>query len=175
MSADPRRTRGLVPAAASLVVAGATAVAIAIPAGHVRVAVSLVGAGLLTLAFAIGTRSERVAAVATIPVLSAAVLHIRMADESVALWALGVGCGWYVATELAWESMTRSIECRFEPAVARRRAEEIVSVVAVTLVIATAALSASSLAPPRTVVLEVAVTGLVLAAGASAIRRLTRT
>lgn len=173
MTGDPRRTRGLVPGVAALVAGGATAATIVVPAEHLRATASLVAGGLLMLGFSIGTRSERVAALAVVPVLSAAVVHIRLADESVALWALGVGCGWYLATELAWESISRQVDCRFEPAVTRRRAEEIVSVVAIALVAATTALAASSLAPRRTVLLEAVLIVLVLAGGSSAVRRLT--
>ena len=173
MSADPRRTRGLVPAAAAAGLAAATATAIVAPAEHPRLAASLVGLGLVTLALAVVARSERFTALASAPILGAAVVHTQFADEAVALWALGVGCGWYVTSELAWESIGRRAACRFEAITVRHRAQEIVTVVAVSLLVATITLAASNLAPSRTVLGEALVIVVVLAGGATAVRRLT--
>lgn len=172
MSRDERRTRGLFPAAASAVVAGATAAAIAEPAEHARLAASLVGIGLVVLALAVLVRSDRGVALASLPMLGAAVVHIQFADETIALWALGVGCGWYLATELAWEAINRRPVCRFEPVATRHRAQEIVSVVAISCLVATIALAASNLAPRRTVLGEVVVIVVVLAGAAAGVRRL---
>ena len=173
MKGDPRRTRGLAPAAAALAMATATATAIVVPAEHVRLALPLVALGLLVLTLAVVTRSDRLVALASVPVFSAAVVHLQFSDDPAALWALGVGCGWYVATELAWEAITRRIECRFETGTVRRRAQEVVAVVAISCLIATVSLAASNLAPDRTVLLEALVIVMVIGGGATAIRRLT--
>lgn len=173
MSADLRRAPGVAPGVAAIVMGGATSTAIALPAEYPRLAAYLAGAGLLALALGVVGRSERLTAWACVPVLSAAVGHILLSDDAGALWALGVGCGWYLAMELAWESISRRAACRFEPETQRDRTRELLSVIAVSSVLATVALWASTTAPTRTVPTEALVTVGVLFALGATVRRLT--
>ena len=173
MTDDPTRTRGRALGAAALTVATSTATAIVVPAEHPRMVLPLVGLALLLLTVAVVTRSDRLIAVATVPLLAAAVIHVQFSDEAVALWALGVGCGWYLATELGWEAIARRVACRFEPDIARRRAQDVVTVLAISCLIATVSLAASNLAPRRTVLVEALLIVMVIGGGATALRRLT--
>ena len=133
---------------------------------------ALGGLALYFISLAIGFRHG--VGFAAVPLLTAAAFSEEVA---VAIdWGrpLIIGCMWYVATELAWESITRRAGIDAAPAVARQRQREVATVVIVTIVLGLGAAAVATLAPARTLLLRAVVIVLVAAALGAALTRLNR-
>ncbi len=119
--------------------------------------------------------SERLVAVAAVPVLFSAVLSVEV-DTGIDLGrALIIGCLWYVSTELAWESIGWRSDTVHAPAIATQRTQEVATVVIVTIAIGLAAVGLASVAPSRTLLLRALAVGAVVAGLGIALYQLNRT
>lgn len=134
--------------------------------------------GFVGLAFyivAIAFGSERLAGVASIPILAGALLGV---DPDLGLpWsrALIIGCLWFGALEAGWTSIEFRHEARSTAAVARQRIQEAATVVMLAVLVGAGGVALSAIAPTRTLLVRASVIAAVLAAMAGALRHLQTT
>lgn len=156
---------GRAQALAAVVIAGSACwVTVATTTRFPDSAARFVGIGLVIFVMAVVTGSRFAVGGAILIGLIGAVIEIGTVPVQRWERSLIVACLWYVAAELAWDSMERR-DGRIRPmTVAHERLREIGTVVVVSLVATVAAVSLFSAAPPRTlVVLAITVGGLALA------------
>lgn len=159
--------------AAAIIVATVAVVLAVVSADDLGVIVfqfSTVAMLLFVVGILAGT--ERGVAAASLPFLAGAALGLDRAGED---WgrALVVGLLWYLGSELAWSSIERRADVEWTPAVGRRRAREVITVIVTAAAIGLAAIALAETAPTRTLVVKGlvvlgVVVGLVAAARALA-------
>lgn len=174
--AQPMVRLGRLQALAAVVVAGSAGwVTVATTTRFTDSAARFVGIGLVVFVVAVIGGSRFAVGGAILVALIGAVIEIGTVPVQRWERSLMIACLWYVAAELAWDSMERRDGRIRPPAVAFERAQEIGTVVVVSLVATIVAVSLLGAAPPRTlVVLAVTVGGVALAL-IGATRRLTAT
>ncbi len=153
------------------------AIATAVLAGWVTVATTtqftdsttrFVGFGLVIFALALILGSRFAIGGAVLVALVGAVIEIGTVPVQRWERSLAIACLWYLAAELAWDSMERRDGRQRSVAVDLERVRELATVIVATLVVTVVAAALVDAAPPRTlVVLAVTVgvmaTGLVVA------------
>lgn len=148
----------------ALALAALTAVLIAnlsVTAGWL--ATRLAVGGVLILGFALLVGSTSFVGLATVPILAGATVGLDRPEGHAWGQTLVLGLLWYVATELAWGSIEQRDATVRSPAVDQLRIREVATVVAVTVVVGSAAAGLAALAPVRTVVVRILAIVAVLA------------
>ncbi|NNC80805.1 MAG: hypothetical protein HKN94_11725 [Acidimicrobiales bacterium] len=110
-----------------------------------RLAVAAFVCFILTLAYG----SARFVGLSSIPMLSAA-LAASSSNDPAWVPAIVIGCLWYAAVELAWESIDRRSRGTPSVAVSQQRLNEVATVATLALAVTAAALTFASAAPQRT-------------------------
>ncbi len=118
-------------------------------------AVFLLGAG-------IAVQSEKLVAFATGPAIVGLLLGILDSDDVVWGSSLLAGCLWYLATEAALSSIELGDGLAVSASVVHRRSFEVASVVSLAAVIGVVSLAGASLAPDRSVLVQVLLLAFVL-------------
>ena len=176
MNRQPALNEGFLPAVAALLVATAVVIIVALSAvslGPVVVRLEILAVIVLALGIAFGV--ERVVALATAPALGGAMLAMAASEDL--LWgrSLVIGCLWYLAVEMALASVEQRNGTERTPAVSRRRIYEVAMVVAIAAAVGAGGLLVASIAPARTLVIQVLVSLALLAALLGAVRHLINT
>lgn len=131
---------------------------------------ALLGVGVLLVALVFGSR--RLVAIATLPILAAALIVSAAGDEPAWIRSIVLGTLWYLTAELAWEGIERRDGVQRSDAFNSRRLDEVTTVVALTLAVTTIGASLAFLAPARSVfAMGLIFVGLLIALG-SATRRI---
>jgi hypothetical protein len=133
----------------------------------------LVLAGLALYVLSVGMGLQRGIGCAAVPVLTAAVFSEDVTGGIDWGRPLIIGCMWYVASELGWESIERS-DIVASRAVGSQRQREVATVVIVTIAIGLLAAGAATFAPTRTLLLRAFAVVAVVAALGAALNRLNR-
>jgi len=128
------------------------AIVVSSTGGQSAIAARLAISGLVLVALALAVGSPVLVGGSTLPMLGAALVASGSASQPTWVRSIVLGCLWYVAAELAWESIERreGVECT--PAFNDRRVNEIANVVVLALCATTAGFAMSSFAPTRSVV-----------------------
>lgn len=161
-------------ALAALIMAAVVAAVIALSAPAdtpVAGRLAIVGVGVVAVALGIG--SARMVGFATLPVLAGALLASAAVDGIAWVQSIVLGCLWYIAVELAWDSIERRDGAQRSPALNQRRVHEVVTVVTVSLAVTIPGFVASDLAPQRTLLVQAPLVVGLLTAMVLAIRQLT--
>jgi len=148
----------------ALVLAALTAALIAglsVTAGWL--AVRLAVGGVIILAMAILLGSTSLVGLATAPILAGATIGLDRPEGHAWGQTLVIGLLWYVTAELAWGSIEQRDATARSAAVVQLRIREIATVVAVTVVVGSAAAGLATLAPIRTVLVRILAVIAVLA------------
>lgn len=132
-------------------------------------------AGLLFFGLGLIVGSERLVGFAAAPILAVAVFGTDGSPEIDLGRSLIIGCGWYIATELAWESIAWRSDAVRSRAIAAQRTREVATVLIVAIVVGLTAIGLTSLAPSRTLLLRAFAVGSVVASLAVAMVQLNRT
>jgi hypothetical protein len=132
-------------------------------------------AGVVLFAIALAVGSARLVGVASLPVLGSALFASATADSPAWVRSIVVGCLWYVAVELAWDSIERRKGVKRSPALELRRINEVSSIVVISLGVTVTAYAASSLDAPRTLIGQAVIVVALLAALVFAIRHVVAT
>jgi hypothetical protein len=156
-------------------VAGATALLAAVTAPVFAEGVAWLQVAAVA-AFGVGVvvGSDRAVGVAVAPGLGGALLATIGQDSVAAGRSILVGCGWFLATELALESIERRDPLVWSRAVGRHRIREVATVVAAAAGFGGAGVLATAFAPDRTFVIRAALIVSVLTAVTIALRAGTR-
>ena len=160
---------------AGLVVATLIATIIAAPNwadNETAARMAIVGVVLFALALAIG--SSRVIGATSFPVLGSAFI-VSATSETMWVQSIVVGCLWYIAVELAWESVDRRTWARRSTSLGLRRVNEVATVVVVSLAVTVTAFAGSSLDAARTLPRQAFIVIALLVALGFAIRRIVAT
>lgn len=154
----------------ALVLAALAAVLIAnlsVTAGWLAIRLAVGGVIALTLGLAFG--STALVGLATVPVLAGATVGLDRPEGHAWGQTLVIGLLWYVTAELAWASIEERDATVRSSAVKQLRVREVATVVAVTVVVGSAAAGLATIAPIRTVLVRflavVAVLACVIAVG----------
>lgn len=172
----PMMRLGRVQALVAIVAAGAAGwVTVATTTRFTDSAARFVVIGLVVFAVAVAGGSRFAVGGAILIALIGAVIEIGTVSSQRWERSLIIACLWYVAAELAWDSMERRDARVRSLAVAVDRVREIGTVMVTSLVVTIGAVSLVGAAPPRSLVVLVAtVVGLAIAL-ISATRRLSAT
>ncbi len=139
----------------AVLLAVVTAVALAATATEATTAVTpLVTAGVCLLVVFLVVGSSRWVGVASVPMMGAIVLESGFSDDPSWTRSILIGCLWFVTMEASWEAIERRSAGRHTRAANDRRVQEIVTVVAVALVMGLVAVAATAVAPVRSVLLQ---------------------
>lgn len=161
--------------AAAVLLAVSTAVAISATATVATSAVTqLVAAGVILLVVFLLVGSSRWVGVASGPMLGAIVLEAGFADGPSWTRSILIGCLWFVTMEVSWEAIERRSRARHTRVATERRVQEVVTVVAVALVLGLVAVAATPVAPVRSVLLQAVVLGGLLTAFVALVRTAAR-
>ncbi len=119
---------------------------------------------------ALALGSSRIVGLSSCGVLGSALIASAMVQESTWVESVFVGCAWYVAVELAWDSVERRDDALRSGQFNIRRVQEVSSIVAICLVLAAIAFAATALGPSRTLAsramfILIAISGLAAAIG----------
>ena len=147
--------RGHGRALGAIVLAAATASMIVVPTWTdevIAARLAILGLTLIVVALALG--SNRLIGLASIPMLGSAAIASAVADDPDWIRTIAVGCLWYVAVELAWDSVEQREDGARGRSLDRRRINELATVVTVALVIAIVGASASGFSRPRTLLVQ---------------------
>lgn len=120
--------------------------------------------GVLLFIAALGIGSARVVGAASLPVLGSALIASATADTTSWTQSIVVGVGWYVAVELAWDSIERRGGTQRSNELDLRRIQEVSSVVMLSLAMTVTAFVISGIGIERSLVTQVLVIGSVIAA-----------
>ena len=138
-------------------------------------AAQLAGAGLAVMAFSVVLGWSAGIGLASLPLLSGAVIEHATVSTQDWFRATVIGCLWYCTAELAWDSIERRDGHQRTRAVNIRRLQEVASVVGATVVLALVSLILIGQAPDRTLWIQVLTLGMAVAALIAAGRHLTAT
>ncbi len=141
----------------------------ALPSIVLRLA--LVGAVLTFAALAIG--SEALLALATAPILGAAVMAVDSSSGPNWGRSLLIGSLWFVTVELGWYAIQRRDRGRLPIEVTVQRVREVATVVTVTLAAGIVAVGAATFSPPRSLVVRATLAAALIAGLAAVLRQLT--
>ncbi len=136
----------------ALVVAGTFAVVIATSSSVQSQSagrMAIVGIALLALALVIG--SPRLAGLATLPALGAALFASAHTTDTAWIRSIVLGLLWYVAVELAWDAIAHRDGVARPRALVNRRIEEVTTIVISTIALGMTGLLLAGAAPMRTV------------------------
>ena len=163
-------------AVAAVVLAAATAAVIAAPtSARADFGGRLAMVGVVAFVIALAVGSARAVGLATVPVLGSALIATSGADDPDWVRSIVVGCLWYVAVELAWDSIERRDGGERTSALVHRRVHEVATVVTLSLIVTISGFLASGVAPPRTLLTQgPIVVGLLAAIGLTS-RHLVKT
>jgi len=114
-----------------------------------RLAVGALVFFILMLAYG----STRFVGLSSVPMLAAA-LSTSSSSNPAWVFAIVIGCLWYAAIELAWESIDRRSRGVPSETVSQRRLNEVATVATLALAVTAAALAAASVAPQRTLLYQ---------------------
>ncbi|MGH1492894.1 MAG: hypothetical protein ACRBK7_26450 [Acidimicrobiales bacterium] len=132
--------------------------------------------GVVVFVAGVVVGSERLAALASIPMLVGALLGSDIDLGLVWGRSLIIGCLWYAALEAGWGSIEhRRIGGSSGGAVARRRSQEVAQIVVIAIVVGVAGVALTSVAPTRTLLVRGSVIATVLLGMAIALRHLRAT
>ena len=160
---------GRLQAAAAVVLAAVTAAVIAGVSTRADFAGRLAIVGVVFFAIALALGSARFVGIATVPVLGSAMVAAGGADDPAWVRSIVVGCLWYLAVELAWDSIERRDGGERSSALVHRRVHEVATVVTLSLVVTIAGFAASGVAPQRMLLTQgPIVVGLIAALGLAA-------
>lgn len=134
---------------------------------------ALAGFALFVIALAFG--SARFVGMASLPVLGSALFASTTADSPAWVRSIVVGCLWYVAVELAWDSIERRKGVRRSRALELRRINEVSSIAVISLGVTVTAYAGSSLDAPRTLIGQAVIVVSLLAALIFTIRHVETT
>ncbi len=169
-----RLNNGAIQALMALLVAAASAATIAAPdwtADNVAGRFALSGVVLFAIGLALG--SARLVGVAALPVLGSALFSSATGESPAWVRSIVVGCLWYLAVELAWDSIERRNGVKRSSDLELRRINEVAVVVVISLGVTVSAYAASSLDAPRTLIGQAAILTALFAALLLVIRQLT--
>lgn len=129
---------------------------------------SILSFAIFCVALALG--SSRIVGLTSFGVLGSALIASALSESSTWIESIFIGCLWYVAVELAWDSIDRRDGAVRSVSYNMRRVQELSSVVVVCLGVAWIAFAATELGPSRTLVgrgvfLVLALAGLWVALG----------
>lgn len=126
--------------------------------------------GVVMFVIALGLGSGRLVTATSLPILGAGLVSLIGEVDPAWVRAMAVGVLWYVAAELAWESIERRDGAGRTRAHTARRIDEVTTVVMVALAVSSVAIALSAtVAPVRTIVISAFVlVGLALAMSAAA-------
>ena len=165
---------GAAQAVAALVLATATATLIAVVSwSEVNGASRSALVGLLTFGVALVLGSGRVVGASSLPMLGGALLWVAASDQRVWVASMVVGLLWYVALELAWDSIERRRGGTRTSAMSDRRIQEVSTVVALSLVASIGAFTLSGAGPERSALVEATIVAGLLVVLAATSRHLT--
>ncbi len=119
--------------------------------------------GVIILAIALTLGSTAFVGLATAPILAGAAIGLDRPEGHAWGQTLVIGLLWYVAAELAWGSIEQRDPTTRSAAVDQLRIREVATVVAVTVVVGSAAAGLAALAPIRTVLVRILAVAAVLA------------
>ena len=143
---------GSTQALAAISVAVLTAALIAIPTWDQNPSTgrfAFLGVLVFCLALAIG--SSRTVGVASLPILSSAFITSATSAQTEWIQSIVVGCLWYLAVELAWESIGRRTSAQRSVAASLRRINEVSTVVVVALALTVVAFAGATFDATRTI------------------------
>lgn len=135
----------------------------------------LVVAGVVLFAMALAFGSARIVGATSFLVLGSALAGSATADNPAWVQSIIVGCLWYVAVELAWDSIERRDGAERAMTLDLRRLNEITTIVVAALAVTVSAYAASSLETPRTFFRQAVLIVALIAALGIAIRHLVAT
>lgn len=122
-------------------------------------------ASILFFAIALMLGSRGMVGATTVPILASALFSTAGLDETAWIRAAAVGVLWFVAAELAWDSIERRDGLRRTRAYTSKRVDETTTVVLVSLGVSGAVFLLADRAPLRTVfVIGIALTAVAWAA-----------
>lgn len=150
--------------AAILVASAIAAIVITASWGQSQTPGRLAIAGVVLFMVTLGLGSSRLVMVTSVPILGSAIATVVGDPDPAWVRGLVIGVLWYVAAELAWDSIERRDAVRRTGAVNDRRINEISTVVGLTLLLTVAAIVLSGRAPLRTIfVLGLAIVAVAMA------------
>lgn len=141
----------------------------ALPSIVLRLAI--VAAVLTVGALVIG--SEVLLALATAPVLGAAVAAVDASAGPTWGRSLLIGCLWFVAVELGWYAIQRRGRDMVPVEVTVQRIREVATVVTVTLAVGVVAVGAATFSPPRSLLVRALLAATLVGGLAAVLRQLT--
>jgi len=106
-------------------------------------------AAVVLFALALAAGSARLVGLTTLVMATSALAATQSSDPAWVRTTV-IGCIWYMAVELAWESIGRRHHRGRNEAVTMRRINEVATVVTIALIVAAGAFVLSSNAPQRT-------------------------
>jgi hypothetical protein len=127
--------------------------------------------GAIVFAIGVVAGSSRLVAMATAPVLGAALSVSAAADDPAWTRSILIGCLWYVAVELAWDAIERRSDIDRIGSPGRVRIHEVATVLSLSIAVTTVASLLANNAPERTLALQGALIVSMLAALGLAINR----
>lgn len=134
---------------------------LAVTAGWLVARLAVGGVVILVIALTLG--STALVGLATAPILAAAAVGLDRPEGHAWGQTLVIGLLWYVTAELAWGSIDQRDATARSAAVDQLRIREVATVVAVTVVVGSAAAGLATLAPIRTVLVRILAVVAVLA------------
>lgn len=134
---------------------------------------AIVGAVVFVIALALG--SARIVGATSLPVLGSALASSAGAGDPAWVRSILLGCLWYVAVELAWDSIERRDGARRGTALDLRRTNELAAIVVISLAVTVSAYAASSFDVPRTLARQFLLIVAVIAALVLTIRHVVAT
>ena len=172
---SPRFHHGLAQAFASIIVAGIVATTISVSSRSDPIAPRLAILSFVVFCLALAVGSSRIVGLASFGVLGSALIASALTETSTWVESIVLGCLWYVAVELAWDSISRRDGAVRSVAYNLRRVQALSSVVVLCLGVAWIAFAATALGPSRTLLGRAAFLLAALGALAFAIRHITAT
>lgn len=172
---NPRFHRGLAQGFTSILAAAAVIATISASSWSDPIAprLSILSFAIFCVALTVG--SSRIVGLTSLGVLGSALIASALAETSTWVESIFIGCLWYVAVELAWDSIDRRDGAVRSVAYNLRRVQELSSVVVICLGVTWIAFALTALGPSRTLVGRGVLLLLALAALAVAIGHIAST
>jgi hypothetical protein len=178
MSESGRRrlSDGAVQGAGALLVATAVGATVVISSwGEDVIAGRLALVGVLLFSITLGIGSARMVGATSIPVLGSALIASATADATSWPQSILIGIGWYVAMELAWDSIERRRGSQRSSELDVRRIQEVSSVVVLSLAVTVTAYLIAGFRIERSLLGQIIVIGAVISALAFALTHIDST
>ncbi|MGF1600040.1 MAG: hypothetical protein ACFCVK_24550 [Acidimicrobiales bacterium] len=157
--------------AAPVVAAASTVITIhaAVSLDWLVARIGVVAVSLLAIGVAVG--SERLAATAVVPGLAGLVIGAGSPDRVAGVAALTIGCGWFLALELALASIERRSGAVPTAAARAVRRREVATVLVVALVVGGTGMALATTVPERSLTVRAAIAAAVVLAAWAVHRR----